>query len=367
MHLNPLTSSPSQVPAPLPGVHPEEEEGTRAVAERSPLPSAEESENAAAALSVLDALPLAGLPLIGPPVSTPSSVGVTAADDGQSQASATPGAPPSSNPPQVLAVSQHALAQMPAQLSAQPAAGGAAPVSSAPSDSGESSTSELPDGAGTKPADQTGAAEEPSSERAGNRELSEEEQEVVAELKKRDREVREHEQAHLASAGQYARGGAQFEYQTGPDGHRYAVGGEVGIDTSKVPDDPQATIRKAQAIYRAALAPAEPSGQDRRVAAQARQMQSEAQAELAENRRSEGARPAGDEEGSSSVGAGSTDPETGTEIDPGMAAAGPTALEGAGPVRAVSASDDDLPEAGGIEAGTLDDAGFAGQMLDLLA
>jgi hypothetical protein len=119
---------------------------------------------------------------------------------------------------------------MPAQLSAQPAAVGAAPVSSAPSDSGESSTSELPDGAGTKPADQTGAAEEPSSERAGNRELSEEEQEVVAELKKRDREVREHEQAHLASAGQYARGGAQFEYQTGPDGHRYAVGRFRGTD-----------------------------------------------------------------------------------------------------------------------------------------
>ena len=91
----------------------------------------------------------------------------------------------------------------------------------------------------------------------------------VDKLKQRDTEVRQHEQAHLAAAGPYARGGPTFEYQTGPDGKRYAVGGEVQIDTSPVEGDPQATIQKMQAVRAAALAPAEPSAQDRSVAAKA--------------------------------------------------------------------------------------------------
>lgn len=110
--------------------------------------------------------------------------------------------------------------------------------------------------------------------------LSEEEQEKVTELKSRDREVRSHEQAHLAAAGPYATGGPSFSYQEGPDGRRYAVGGEVGIDTSPVSGDPEATILKAQQIRAAALAPASPSGQDQRVAAAATQMESQARAEL---------------------------------------------------------------------------------------
>lgn len=111
--------------------------------------------------------------------------------------------------------------------------------------------------------------------------LTEEEQKEVTALKARDAEVRRHEQAHLASAGNYARGGARFEYKTGPDGNRYATGGEVSIDTSAVPDDPEATIRKAQVVQRAALAPADPSGQDYKVAAQAKQLEMEARQELA--------------------------------------------------------------------------------------
>jgi hypothetical protein len=57
------------------------------------------------------------------------------------------------------------------------------------------------------------------------------------------------------------------------------VGGEVGIDTSRVPDDPEATIRKAQVVRRAALAPAEPSPRDRQVAAEATRMESQARQE----------------------------------------------------------------------------------------
>ena len=82
-----------------------------------------------------------------------------------------------------------------------------------------------------------------------------ENQTETVKLKKRDQKVRRHEQAHLAAAGGLATGGANLSYQTGPDGKRYIIGGEVNIDTSLVPGDPDATIRKAQQIRRAALAP----------------------------------------------------------------------------------------------------------------
>lgn len=110
--------------------------------------------------------------------------------------------------------------------------------------------------------------------------LTEEQLKQLEELKQRDQEVRAHEAAHLAAAGQYAKGGPSFDYEKGPDGKNYAVGGEVSIDTSKVPNDPEATIQKAQQIRAAAMAPAEPSSQDRQVAAEAVQMEAQARAEL---------------------------------------------------------------------------------------
>jgi hypothetical protein len=113
------------------------------------------------------------------------------------------------------------------------------------------------------------------------RELSDEEQQQVRELEKRDREVRQHEQAHLAAAGGHSRG-VSFEYAAGPDGKRYASGGEVKIDTSPVPGNPDATIAKAGIIRRAANAPAEPSAQDRQVAAAAARMEARARAEKLE-------------------------------------------------------------------------------------
>ena len=111
-------------------------------------------------------------------------------------------------------------------------------------------------------------------------ELSEEQLKEVEQLKARDRDVRAHEMAHLAAAGGLATSGASFTYQRGPDGVSYAIGGEVKIDTSKG-DTPEDTLRRAQIIRAAALAPAEPSGQDRSVAARAAQMEAEARAEQA--------------------------------------------------------------------------------------
>lgn len=124
------------------------------------------------------------------------------------------------------------------------------------------------------------SAAEPLGQRAEQGDLSAEDTKKVEDLKKRDDEVRRHEQAHKAAAGQYARGGAQFEYETGPDGKRYAVGGEVNIDTSTISNDPEGSIRKAEQIKRAALAPESPSGQDRKVAADADKMKAEAQKEM---------------------------------------------------------------------------------------
>jgi membrane protein involved in colicin uptake len=107
----------------------------------------------------------------------------------------------------------------------------------------------------------------------------EEEQKVIRELAARDREVRAHEQSHAAVAGQHA-GTPVYQYQRGPDGVSYAVGGEVPISTSPVPGDPEATLQKAQQIRRAASAPAEPSPQDRRVAAEAARMEMQARIEI---------------------------------------------------------------------------------------
>lgn len=123
-------------------------------------------------------------------------------------------------------------------------------------------------------------SEEQSSEQQNETQRQQEtEREVIRELAARDREVRAHEQAHVAVGGQYA-GSPVYQYVRGPNGISYAVGGEVSISTGAVPGDPQATIIKAQQIRRAANAPAEPSSQDRRVAAEATRLEAEARSEL---------------------------------------------------------------------------------------
>ena len=121
-----------------------------------------------------------------------------------------------------------------------------------------------------------------TGKRASKTGLSEQDQARLQDLRKRDTEVRAHETAHLAVAGSYAIGGMNLQLTRGPDGGLYATGGEVQIDTSPVSGDPAATIRKAETVKRAALAPASPSPQDQRVAAAATQMQVNAQMELAQ-------------------------------------------------------------------------------------
>ena len=144
--------------------------------------------------------------------------------------------------------------------------------------------------------------------------LTEEERRIVNELRARDAEVRAHEQAHVAAAGPYANGAPKYEYQTGPDGKQYAVGGEVSIDTSPVPGDPDATIRKAQVIKRAALAPRNPSPQDIKVAGQAAQLEAQARQELQAKKAEEKEDATESDNGSTSI-VENNEPTTNSEND----------------------------------------------------
>jgi hypothetical protein len=96
----------------------------------------------------------------------------------------------------------------------------------------------------------------------------------------RDREVRLHEQAHLLALGPYAASGVSYTTRTGPDGERYAVGARIETDLSEVPGNPRATLRKARAVRRAALAPGSPSSADLRVAAKAYRLARDAQEQI---------------------------------------------------------------------------------------
>ena len=131
-----------------------------------------------------------------------------------------------------------------------------------------------------------GGQKQEKAAKGENTPLSDEERAQAESLKKRDREVRAHERAHASAGGQYA-GSPSYSYETGPDGRQYAVEGEVPIDSGAIPGDPNATIDKMTIVIKAALAPAEPSGQDRKVAAQAQAELAKARAELASQRREE--------------------------------------------------------------------------------
>lgn len=125
----------------------------------------------------------------------------------------------------------------------------------------------------------SGSTEQPGRQQSLTAELTAAEEKMVRQLRERDREVKNHEMAHLANAGQYARGGPTYSYQQGPDGRRYAVGGEVPIDVSQE-KTPEQTFQKMRAVKRAALAPAEPSAADRSIAAAATALESQARQEV---------------------------------------------------------------------------------------
>jgi hypothetical protein len=124
----------------------------------------------------------------------------------------------------------------------------------------------------TSPNPQETGAQKDQAQRAHNLE-------IIQQLKKRDTDVRTHEMAHLAVAGRYAAGSVSYSYQTGPDGVKYAIGGEVPIDMS-AESTPEATIQKMETVRRAALAPADPSPADLQIASAASAQEIQARQEL---------------------------------------------------------------------------------------
>lgn len=205
--------------------------------------------------------------------------------------------------------------------------------------------------------------------------LDDTEQQEVQELKNRDREVRAHEQAHKAVGGSYA-GSISYEYQQGPDGKRYAVGGEVSIDVSKE-KDPEATIAKMRQVRAAAMAPAEPSPQDRSVAAQAMQTEAEARQELAEQRANgsgaqngagapnNGENGDGEADGAKANGSGEADADAAPSAAPSRSSNTPSAANGP-PIARLSSSIP-APYAGNVFSTAAPAGAYGRTPLDVIA
>ena len=88
---------------------------------------------------------------------------------------------------------------------------------------------------------------------------------ILAKFKQSDAQVRTHEQIH-ASIG-HTTTPISYNYQKGPDGKMYAVGGSVRFDTS-MPSDPKAAAFKLDQIQKAASSVTGASGADNMIASQ---------------------------------------------------------------------------------------------------
>lgn len=166
--------------------------------------------------------------------------------------------------------------------------------------------------------------------------LTDAERQQVQSLRQTDAEIRRHEQAHAMVGGPYA-GAPRYQYTKGPDGKQYAISGQVSIDASPIPGDPQATIQKLRIVRRAALAPSDPSGQDQQVAASAQRGIIEARQELAEEKaeeRAENAAESGQEVIGENIGPIRDEALANPVIDAALA----SSLASPGGVRALNAS-----------------------------
>ncbi|MBU2978359.1 putative metalloprotease CJM1_0395 family protein [Alteromonas sp. C1M14] len=123
-----------------------------------------------------------------------------------------------------------------------------------------------------------GNRESAGKESAEEKQQQQAQQQEIEQLEQRDQEVRQHEQAHATRGGQYA-SAPQYDYENGPDGKRYVTDGEVSIDVSEA-ESPEQTVQKMEQVRAAALAPAEPSAQDLKVASEATRIAAEARQAL---------------------------------------------------------------------------------------
>lgn len=96
-------------------------------------------------------------------------------------------------------------------------------------------------------------------------ELTQGEKQIVAQLKSRDREVRQHEARHYNMGRPFTQP-PRYWYVTGPDGRRYAVSGAVSFAFQQFSGDAVELLHQLSVLQRAALAPREPSSTDLAVA-----------------------------------------------------------------------------------------------------
>jgi hypothetical protein len=121
--------------------------------------------------------------------------------------------------------------------------------------------------------------------------LSAEDKRKLQDLKRKDKEVRRQEQIRRAVAGPVARGGPRYRYVEGPDGKKYAISGEIVLDTyfGDVLSNPEAALKKARRVRRAALS-GNPSARDRQIASKATQVEAKARRILAQKKENQEAR-----------------------------------------------------------------------------
>ena len=95
-------------------------------------------------------------------------------------------------------------------------------------------------------------------------------------INKNYNEIYAHEMAHKSAGGALA---GSIVIEKNSDG--IPVGGHVAIKMPSLnPDNPQKTIDEANIVIRSAMAPGDPSPQDYKVAAKARQIKAQAQGML---------------------------------------------------------------------------------------
>lgn len=139
-----------------------------------------------------------------------------------------------------------ARAQSEVAESAGDAAGGG--VGEAPQDAASSEATR------PRPAEDRAAVQQDAAAQARQAE--------VARLRGQERDVRRHQVFKAAVGGAYV-SAASYQFDIGPDGHRYIVGGESPLDLSPVENNPRATIQKMQRVRAAATLGIRPTRADR--------------------------------------------------------------------------------------------------------
>ncbi len=104
-------------------------------------------------------------------------------------------------------------------------------------------------------------------------------EERIRDLKDRDRQVRQREEAHVRAAGSLASGGAKYRYEIGPDGKQYAVEGHTDIKVRQG-NTPEERLRNAHRAEQAASAGGAVTPKSSQTLAEARREAAEAKREI---------------------------------------------------------------------------------------